>query len=190
MKQWHDNPLAADIDFVLKLVLNQEHLNGVLVEAVKTCRRRLTIATANVKNVHVPVPGGRRSRSIVDLLGDLADRDIEVRLLHAAVPSESFLQRLKAGLPETMTMRRCPRVHIKAVIVDGRRMYLGSANLTGAALGAKSPRRRNFEGGVWTDELRLIEPIEDMLQEIWSGRQCSDCGRRDHCPVPLEEPDL
>ena len=87
-------------------------------------------------------------------------------------------------------MRRCPRIHAKAVIVDGRRMYLGSANLTGAGLGAKSPRRRNFEAGIWTDDLSQIDPVADMLEGIWSGRECPDCGRRDYCPVPLEEPHL
>ena len=87
-------------------------------------------------------------------------------------------------------MRRCPRVHVKAVIVDGLGMYLGSANLTGAGLGAKSPRRRNFEAGIWTDELSLIDPVADMLEGIWSGRECPDCGRHEYCPVPLEEPDL
>ena len=67
-------------------------------------------------------------------------------------------------------------------------MYLGSANLTGAGLGAKSQRRRNFEAGIWTDELRLIDPVTDMLDSIWTGRQCESCGRKEHCPVPLEGP--
>jgi phosphatidylserine/phosphatidylglycerophosphate/cardiolipin synthase-like enzyme len=81
-------------------------------------------------------------------------------------------------------------VHAKAVIADGRWMYLGSANLTGAGLGAKSARRRNFEAGICTDDLTLIDPVLDMLDSIWSGAQCDGCGRKDHCPVPLEEPNL
>ncbi len=47
--------------------------------------------------------------------------------------------------------RRCPRLHAKAVIIDCRAMYLGSANLTGAGLGAKADKRRNFEMGIWTE---------------------------------------
>jgi len=107
------------------------------------------------------------------------------------VPSGAFLRELKAdGVPAGLTMRRCPRVHAKAVIVDGLRMYLGSANLTGAGLGAKSARRRNFEAGIWTDQLALIDPVLDMLDGIWHGRECPACGRRNLCGVPLEEPDL
>jgi len=106
------------------------------------------------------------------------------------VPSGAFLDELKSHAPANLRMRRCVRLHAKALVADGRRMYLGSANLTGAGLGAKSPRRRNFEAGVWTDQLELIDPVVDMLDGIWSGRACPDCGRKDHCPVPLEEPDL
>lgn len=39
----------------------------------------------------------------------------------------------------------CPRVHFKCIIVDGVKAYFGSANLTGAGMGAKSEKKRNFE---------------------------------------------
>jgi len=147
------------------------------------------IATADVKDVHLPTGRGR-AQSVLEVLAELAGRGVEIRLLHSGVPSGPLIRRLKAGMPEGLTMRRCPRAHAKAVIADGKTMYLGSANLTGAGLGAKSPRRRNFEAGIWTDQIELIDPVIDMLEEIWSGRRCQDCGRKDHCPVPLEEPDL
>ncbi|HUS92569.1 MAG TPA: phospholipase D-like domain-containing protein [Phycisphaerae bacterium] len=174
-----------------RVVLNRDHLTGVVNEATDSCRHRLFVATADVKDLHVPFGRGRgQAKSIVELFEELSARHIEVRLLHGGVPSQPFLERLKEHLPATLAMRRCPRVHIKAVIVDGRRMYLGSANLTGAGLGAKSPRRRNFEGGIWTDEGGLIDPVLDMLDGVWQGDECEDCGRREYCPVPLEEPDL
>lgn len=174
---------------MLRLVLNQDHLKGALGEALSSCRHRLFIATANVKDLHVP--DGGAPRSILEVFDELAARGIEIRLLHSGVPSGVFLGELKQrGAPEGLTMRRCPRVHLKALIADSRRMYLGSANLTGAGLGAKSPRRRNFEAGIWTDDLELIDPVCDLLESIWTGQYCGDCGRKDHCSVPLEEPDL
>ena len=177
-----------------RIILNEEHLETVFGEALRECRHRLFIATADLKDLHVPSTGtsrnSRRGRSILQVLDELGRRNIETRLLHSGVPSTLVLRGLKAHRPENLVMRRCPRTHAKAVIVDGRRMYLGSANLTGAGLGAKSPRRRNFEAGIWTDDLSLIDPVADMLEGIWSGRECTDCGRRDYCPVPLEEPNL
>jgi phosphatidylserine/phosphatidylglycerophosphate/cardiolipin synthase-like enzyme len=197
---------VVDNERMVKLILNDQHLDSVLREVLENCRHRLFIATADVKELHVPGgarvgtawpqtsrprhPTSRRSQSIVDVFEDLGGRGIEIRLLHSGVPSGPFLGRLKQGVPDGLTMRRCPRTHIKTLVSDGKCMYLGSANLTGAGLGAKSARRRNFEGGIWTDEIGLIDSVVDMLEEIWSGQCCADCGRKDYCPAPLEEPDL
>ena len=179
---------------MLRLILNDDHLDSALGEAFGCCRHRLFIATADVKNLHLPGPAGAagrdRARSILAVFEELSDRGVEVRLLHGGVPSGPFLRELKDHFPAGLAMRRCPRVHVKAVIADGRGMYLGSANLTGAGLGAKSARRRNFEAGIWTDEVALIDPVLDMLDVIWNGLACGDCARTDHCPVPLEEPRL
>ena len=41
-----------------------------------------------------------------------------------------------------------------------------------------------------TDDLSLIDPVADMLADVFGGGQCPGCGRRDYCPVPLEEPHL
>ncbi|MDY7010404.1 MAG: phospholipase D family protein [Planctomycetota bacterium] len=174
---------------MIKTVLNRDHLETVLSEALESCRRRLFIATANVKDLHVPT-GPRRAHSILEVFEQLSSRGVEIRLLHSGVPSGPLLKRLKQHVPENFIMRRCLRAHAKAVITDGRMMYLGSANLTGAGLGAKGSRRRNFEAGIWTDELALIDPVADMLDEIWTGAYCDDCNRKDHCPAPLEEPAL
>ncbi len=182
---------------MLQIVLNREHLTDALGQALRECRHRLLIATANVKDLHVPVAAAARTKpsrleaeSILQVFQTLAARNIEIRLLHGGVPSGPFLRRLKQHVPNTLAMRRCPRMHVKSLIADGRWMYLGSANLTGAGLGAKGPGRRNFEAGIWTDDLALIDPVADMLDRVWNGLACADCGRKDQCPVPLEEPDL
>lgn len=180
---------------MVHLILNDEHLSGVLVEGFERCRHRLFISTADVKNVHIPgfSPTARetnKASSIVEVFESLSARGVQINLLHSGVPSGPLLAELKRGIPSNLTMRRCPRVHAKAVVVDGRWMYLGSANLTGAGLGAKSVRRRNFEAGIWTNELSMIDPVVDMLDDVFNGGQCESCGRKRYCPVPLEEPEL
>ena len=175
---------------MIQLILNDEHLGSALSTALEVCRHRLFIATANVKDVHLQVAGKAAFSSILRVFEGLSARGVEVCLLHSGIPSGPLLAELKRHVPENLTMRRCPRIHAKAIIADGKWMYLGSANLTGAGLGAKSARRRNFEAGIWTDDLGLIDRVLDMLQSIWDGTQCRDCGRKVHCPQPLEEPDL
>ena len=177
---------------MLQCVLNEDHLSAAVSEVLKLCRHRLVIATANVKNLYVPDKArgiaGKGARSILDVFEEMSERNIEIRLLHSGTPSGPFMERLEKHVPRMLTMRRCSRVHAKAMIADGQWMYMGSANLTGAGLGAKSARRRNFEAGIWTDELALIDPVGDMLEGIWDGAECPDCGRKEHCPVPLAEP--
>jgi phosphatidylserine/phosphatidylglycerophosphate/cardiolipin synthase-like enzyme len=138
----------------------------------------------------IPQPGSRRAPSIVEVLRRLAERGVEIRLLHAGTPSSGALRELKKELPKGLTIRRCPRLHAKAVIVDCRAMYLGSANLTGAGLGAKADGKRNFEMGIWTESAALIDAVFEQFNALWEGHRCESCRRKDVCPVPLEEPEL
>ena len=68
-------------------------------------------------------------------------------------------------------MRLCPRVHFKAVIVDGARIYLGSANWTGAGLGAKGEGRRNFELGFVSSDDLLLDEVQDLYDRILERRE-------------------
>ena len=172
-----------------QLVTGPEHLRRVIQQGVLAARVSIDLATADLKAVMVP-DGHGGTRSILRLLRQRAERGIEVRVLHAGVPSGPALEELRHGLPEPMRLRRCPRVHTKLVIVDSTAMYLGSANLTGAGMGAKADNRRNFELGVWSESPALIDDAAAEFNAIWEGAWCENCARRDVCPVPLEEPRL
>jgi phosphatidylserine/phosphatidylglycerophosphate/cardiolipin synthase-like enzyme len=159
---------------------------------VIAARCSVWIATANLKELMV-LDGarvGRQSyRSVLDVLDELAQRGVELRVLHAALPSRPFRESfdrharlVKGGLE----LRLCPRVHFKAVIVDGGLLYLGSANWTGAGLGAKGSTRRNFELGLVTDDALLLDRVQSYFDSIWSGAACAGCGRRDVCEAPLD----
>ena len=186
-------PVAID------LVTGREHYERVIA-AVLEAKVSVWIATANVKELMVEDararPGRRRSMkrrafvSVLARLDELAARGVELRLLHADIPSRPFRAeiqhhpRLVAG---ALALRRCPRVHWKIVVVDGALMYLGSANWTGAGLGAKGDQRRNFELGVVTDDGPLLDQVQAMYERVWSGGECAGCKLRDECPGPLDE---
>lgn len=67
-------------------------------------------------------------------------------------------------------------------------MNVGPEFLEGYALGAKSARRRSFELGITTRNRALIDQAARLFQGIWEGLHCPTCGRRNVCPVRLEEP--
>ncbi|MEZ6019025.1 MAG: phospholipase D-like domain-containing protein [Planctomycetota bacterium] len=171
-----------------ELILNEAHYTRILDQELPKARRFLWIATADIKDVHVEGPRGRYI-PLLSVLEDLVRAGVEIRLMHAKEPGPAFREDFDRfpGLLDSERFERllCPRLHMKAVIVDGRHAYIGSANLTGAGIGAKSPNKRNLEAGIWTDAPELIEPLMEELDRLYLGRHCQSCGRREHCPDPI-----
>jgi phosphatidylserine/phosphatidylglycerophosphate/cardiolipin synthase-like enzyme len=174
----------------VELVVDSQHFHRIVRDGILKAKTSLDIATADFKAMLVPEGVSGRAQSIVEIFRRLAGRGVEIRLMHSGTPSSAALRELKAALPRNLVIRRCPRLHAKTVIVDCRRMYLGSANLTGAGLGAKADGRRNFEMGIWTESSPLIDGVLEQFNMLWEGRRCGTCRRKDVCPVPLEEPQL
>lgn len=173
----------------VELIYDKEHFSQVVRDGMLKAKTSITIATADFKAMMVPVGTGRRSESIVSVLHRLADKGVETRLLHAGVPSGPAIRQLKLAKGKGVTVRRCPRLHGKTVIIDCETMYLGSANLTGAGLGAKGDTRRNFEWGIWTKSSELIDSVQENFDALWEGHHCDACSLgKEYCPVPLEEP--
>jgi len=182
-------PIAQPIRGQAELVADGDHFQRVVRDGILKATTCIDIATADFKAMLLP-SGGGRAKSIIGVFRDLARKGVEIRLLHGGVPSSAALRELRKQLPEGISIRRCPRLHAKVVIIDCRTMYLGSANLTGAGLGAKSDGRRNFELGVWTRASFLIDAVLDRFNALWEGRFCERCRLQSLCPVPLEEPHL
>jgi hypothetical protein len=66
-------------------------------------------------------------------------------------------------------------------MVDGTRMYLGSADWTGAGLGAKGEDRRNLELGVVTQDEAWLDEAQALHDNLWHGAACKACELRDEC---------
>jgi phosphatidylserine/phosphatidylglycerophosphate/cardiolipin synthase-like enzyme len=186
----------------LALIAGKGHYEAV-VKAAMGAERSLWIATANLKELMVEDesarPGRRRTlrragefRSMLEVLAEQVEHGGEVRILHASPASGPFqkdfrrLPALRRVVPGRFEMRLCPRVHFKAVVVDGTMLYLGSANWTGAGLGAKGEGRRNFELGFVSRDDLLLDEVQAFFDRIWSGAECGVCKLRQRCPAPLD----
>jgi phosphatidylserine/phosphatidylglycerophosphate/cardiolipin synthase-like enzyme len=73
------------------------------------------------------------------------------------------------------------------IIVDGRYLYVGSANFTGAGLGVKGTHRRNFEVGIFTQDETMLDETQALFDAVWRGAPCGRCALRDRCEMPLDE---
>ena len=164
---------------MIQYIANEAHFMEVIAR-VANVKTHLWIGTADIKDLYVG------ERPFLGVLADLLHKGREIRLIHAKEPGPNFREDfdhypiLSTGLEHVL----CPRVHFKIIIFDLRIAYIGSANLTGAGLGMKSARNRNFEAGVLTDDPALVTAAIDQFDSIWSGAQCKNCGRRQYC-VPL-----
>jgi phosphatidylserine/phosphatidylglycerophosphate/cardiolipin synthase-like enzyme len=176
----------------LRLVRDAEHVVEVLERAVLGAKSSIWIATANLKDVHIEGRVGTRARakhryeSLFDRLCELVTHGVEVRILHASEPSRALQGRLALGRNRGLSLRQCSRVHQKIVAVDGGFLYLGSANFTGAGLGAKGEHRRNFELGIVSDDDLLLDEVQAYFDSIWSGKHCKTCRLRSLCRCPLD----
>jgi phosphatidylserine/phosphatidylglycerophosphate/cardiolipin synthase-like enzyme len=173
-----------------KLLVDGAHYTDLVARRIAEAKVGVWIATANLKTMLVEAPVGTRARargryvSFFETLAELAGRGVDVCILHASPPSR-FLKRELDRLGSAVKMRMCPRVHLKMIAIDGRLLYLGSANLTGAGLGAKAEGRRNFEMGILTDNDAMLDAAQARFDRIWRGAECAGCKMRRECPSPI-----
>lgn len=180
----------------LRLVAGEGHYETV-IGSVLAAQCSVWIATANLKDlmVHNDRTTLRRARgapshhSILKAFSEMVNQGIELRILHATMPSRCFqktFDKYRQLVSGGLELRLCPRVHLKTVIVDGQFLYLGSANWTGAGLGVKQAGRRNFEAGIITEDPALLDQVQAIYENIWCGKECPTCKRRDICSAPLD----
>ena len=175
----------------VQLIAGRGHYEAV-VQAAMAAEQSIWIATANLKELMVEAPAFSRKkrgyRSILEVFDGLVGKQVEIRILHAGLPSRPFREELRRWprLRRALVLRACPRVHLKAVVVDGGLVYLGSANWTGAGLGAKGTGRRNFELGMVTRDDGVIDEVQALYDRIWRGAACAGCRLRAECPDPLD----
>jgi len=164
-----------------EFITDKEIYDRVILEKIPAAKKFLWIATSDIKDLHVKK--GKSMVPFLEVLSDLLDKNVLIRLIHAKEPGPVFRKdfdrypNLIAGLERIL----CPRAHFKAVIIDGTFIYTGSANLTGAGMGAKSSTRRNFEAGIISDDMELVNKVMKQFDTIWMGSQCKKCNRKEFC---------
>ena len=176
---------------------------------MQSVKRSLWIGTADIKDLYVEVgkeknlSGKREQRELVisaerkkgranltpflAVIALLIRRGVEVRLIHAKEPGPNFREDFDRYpvLYDRLERVLCPRVHFKMLVFDCEEVYIGSANLTGAGIGMKSSDKRNFEAGILTDDPQIVEQAMKQFDDVWIGKHCKTCKRKDYCPDPI-----
>ena len=165
-------------------ISNIEHYKKVL-SRVQSVKHMLWIGTADIKDLYVEM--GKEKKPFLALIAQLIRRGVEVRLVHAKEPGPNFREDFDKYpvLYDRLERVLCPRVHYKMHVFDVKEVYIGSANLTGAGIGMKTDNKRNFEAGILTDEPEIVEQAMNQFDELWMGKFCKTCKRKDFCLDPI-----
>ena len=169
---------------MLTYISNSYHYKEV-ISLVQSVKHTLWIGTADIKDLYVEM--GKEKKPFLALIAQIIRRGVEVRLIHAKEPGPIFREDFDKYpvLYDRLERVLCPRVHFKMFVFDCKEVYIGSANLTGAGIGMKAETTRNFEAGILTDDPEIVEPAMNQFDEVWMGKQCKTCKRRDFCTDPI-----
>ena len=140
---------AEDLEQRVEFITNRQIYDKVICGAIPSASLFVWLATSDLKDLYVG-KGRKKMVPFLEIIADLLKKGVKVRLIHAKQPGPAFRTDFDRypELAEGLERLLCPRIHFKSVVVDGTFAYSGSANLTGAGMGAKSDNRRNFEAGV------------------------------------------
>ena len=153
---------------------------------METVKHSLWIGTADIKDLYVEV--GKEKKPFLGLLAQLIRKGVEVRLIRAKEPGPAFREDFDRYpvLYDRLERVLCPRVHFKMLVFDFKEVYIGSANLTGAGIGMKGEDKRNFEAGILTDDPTIVDQAMNQFDDVWIGKFCKKCKRRDFCHDPIK----
>ncbi len=170
---------------MLTYISNSDHYKEVL-SRVLSVKYMLWIGTADIKDLYMEVDG--EVKPLLAILAQLIRRGVEVRLIHAKEPGPNFREDFDKypALFDGLERVLCPRVHFKMIVFDGKEVYVGSANLTGAGIGMKNDDKRNFEAGILTDDPEIVNQAMNLFDEVWMGKHCKICKRREFCSDPIK----
>lgn len=171
--------------FFIRHIKNEQHYEFLLNQAIKSVQKFLWIGTADIKDLHYKKSG--QAYPLLKELDRLIKSGIQIRLLHAKEPGKRFMEDFDKypALWNRLERSLCIRVHFKIIVVDGKLVYTGSANLTGAAFGMRSINSRNFESGIVTNDPEMVESVMNLFDDVWIGSYCEKCKFLQKCPDPI-----
>ena len=155
-------------------VADEEHYTQVFKRMTEV-KRSLKIATGDLKNFYVTIESN--SLRLCDFFFSLVERGVHVQVI--SMEPEKFYNYTLKHCPQLLEnplfeLRKHKHSHMKIFIFDDDCAYIGSANITSAAIGK---RNRNHEAGflVWgenmmnnpTQHFETVWNSPDMIKSTW-----------------------
>ena len=158
----------TDVGF--SYVADEEHYTEVFRRMTEV-KHSLKIATANLKNFNVTIETGGEEKMLrlCDFFLSLVERGVRVQVV--CMKPFGFYLYAKENCPQLLEhplfeLRYNGSNHMKVFIFDDECAYIGSANITSAAIGKRV--KRNHEAGllVWGES--MIEAPLRHFEKVWN----------------------
>jgi len=164
----------AQLEDSISYVADEEHYTEVFKRMTEV-KHSLKIATGDLKNFYVTIES--KSLRLCDFFFSLVERGVHVQVI--SMEPEKFYNYTLKHCPQLLEnplfeLRKHKHSHMKIFIFDDDCAYIGSANITSAAIGK---RNRNHEAGflVWgenmmknpTQHFETVWNSPDMIKSTW-----------------------
>ena len=152
-------------------VADEEHYTEVFKRMTEV-KHSLKIATANLKNFNVTVEadGGEEKLRLCDFFLSLVERGVHIQIV--CMKSLGFYLYTKENCPQLLEnplfeLRYNGNNHMKIFIFDDECAYIGSANITSAAIGKRANGKRNYEAGMLVWGQMMQAPLRHF-EKVWN----------------------
>lgn len=173
---------VAALPEYIKYVEDEDH-SRELLSRVMNVRKSLSISTANLKNLYLPVAGADEKVPFLKFLEDLVSKGVTVNILYSRLSSVLYEEKDKYPVlmkSKLFHSKICGMVHMKMFIFDEEEVYIGSANITNAAIGNRTKKANNFEAGLITNNKDIVDRAISHFTKAWE-KDCGDCPIMDKC---------
>ena len=152
-------------------VADEEHYTEVF-KWMAEVKSYLKIATGDLKNFNVTVESedGEETMRLCDFFLSLVERGVQVQVV--CMKPFGFYLYAKENCPQLLEnplfdLRYNGQNHMKLFAFDDECVYIGSANITSAAIGKRANGKRNHEAGMllWGED--MIEAPLSHFDRVW-----------------------
>lgn len=157
-------------------ITDEKHFTEVFKRMTEV-KHSLKIATGDLKNFGVYVEGKKKSIRLCDFFFSLVKRGVRVQVV--CMKPFSFYLYARKNCPDLLKnsffeLRLNERNHMKVFIFDNEAAYIGSANITSAAIGKRASGRRNHEAGMLMCGSDMIKGPLEHFDSVWKANETLD----------------
>ena len=163
----------SQIDEGVSFIFDEEHYTEVFKRMTEV-EYSLKIATGDLKNFNVSVEAddGEEKLRLCEFFLSLVERGVLVQVV--CMKPWNFYIYTKENCPQLLEnplfdLRYNEHNHMKLFVFDDECVYIGSANITDAAIGKRANGSRNHEAGmlIWGDD--MIEAPLYQFDKSWNN---------------------